>query len=502
MAEGSYGGYDYDFVEDLGQKYTCLVCQNVVRDPMLTDCCGQHYCQSCLEQCNRSSYVKECPHCRKKNYRTILDQPLQREIRELRIYCTNRSNRNCLWEGEVGKLPQHLESSCPQRESVCKHCGERYVGSKDAHMTTCAECTTRCPNGCGKQIKGKEIERHRKTCPQEEVECKLRGPNANGEIEICPWKMLQRQLQDHKQVCPFRQFECKFCKKVSTYVAITGETHTDVKPPRVPLDKAHYAECPNYYPLYCKNKCTAKALNRSDMNRHLKDECPLEPVRCERWEEGCREMIQRKNMAKHMKAYKKQHREYIWCSYVKKRDEVDDLRTEVTKTKEQLATTNSQLSSTSNELASTKDQLASQLSSARNELASTKEQLATTNHQLNELASTKDQLASQLSSASDELVSTKEQLATTNRQLSSARNELTAMRGELYDTKAALAAKTQELARKTEARRSASRARESTTKASATTAESTPESTTSKSRKSVDDREKRKSPKNSRCSTS
>ena len=421
MAEGGYGGYDYDFVEDLGQKYTCLVCQNVVRDPMLTDCCGQHYCQSCLEQCNRSS----CPHCRKKNYRTMLDQPLQREIRELRIYCTNRSNRNCLWEGEVGKLPQHLESSCPQRESVCKYCGERYAGSKDAHMTTCAECTTRCPNGCGKQMKGKEIERHRKTCPQEEVECKLRGPNANGEVEICRRKMLQRELQDHKQVCPFRQFECKFCKKVSTYVAITGETHTDVKPPRVPLEKAHYAECPNYYPLYCKNKCTAKALNRSDMNRHLKDECPLELFRCERWEEGCRETIQRKNMAKHMKAYKKQHREYIWCSYVKKRDEVDDLRTEVTRTKEQLATTNSQLSS--------------------------------------------------------------------------ARNELAAMRGELHNTKAAFAAKAADL---NKARRSASRARESTTKASATTAESTPESTTSKSRKSVGDREKRESPKNSRCSTS
>ena len=441
MAKGSYGGYDYDFVEDLGQKYTCLVCQDVFRDPMLTDCCGQHYCQSCLQQCKRSS----CPHCRKKSYRTMLDQPLQREIRELRIYCTNRSNRNCLWEGEVEKLPKHLESSCPQRESVCKYCGERYAGSKDAHMAKCAEHPTKCPNGCGKQMKGKDIERHRITCPQEEVECKLRGLNANGEVEICRRKMLQHELQDHEQVCPFRQFECKFCKKVSTYVAITGETHTDVKPPRVPLEKAHYAECLNY-PFYCKNRCTAKALNRSDMNRHLKDECPLELVRCERWEEGCRETIQRKNMAKHMKAYKKQHREYIWCSYVKNRDEVDDLRTEVTRTKEQLATTNSQLSSASNELASTIHQL-----------------------------------------------------ATTNRQLSSARNELAAMRGELYDTKAAFAAKAADL---NKARRSVSRARESTTKASATTAESTPESTTSKSRKSVDDREKRKSPKNSRCSTS
>ena len=46
MAEGGYGGYEYDFVDEIDKKYLCLVCHNVICDPMLTDCCGQHYCQS------------------------------------------------------------------------------------------------------------------------------------------------------------------------------------------------------------------------------------------------------------------------------------------------------------------------------------------------------------------------------------------------------------------------------------------------------------------------
>ena len=42
-----YGGYEYEFVDKLDSKFYCLVCQSVLYDPILTDCCGQHYCDSC-----------------------------------------------------------------------------------------------------------------------------------------------------------------------------------------------------------------------------------------------------------------------------------------------------------------------------------------------------------------------------------------------------------------------------------------------------------------------
>ena len=386
MAEGGYGGYDYEFVNELDSKYNCLVCQNVLKDPMLTDCCGQHYCKSCLQQCTRS-HIRECPHCRKINYQTMLDKQLQREINELRIYCVNRSRKKCLWEDELSRLSHHLSSSCPQRENECKFCGERYTCSKEAHLARCLDCSARCPNGCGKHVKGKDISEHRKTCPQEEVVCKLQGPNTNNEVVTCGQKMLRSELLSHEKVCLFRTFECKFCKKASTYAAITGQTQSDVKQPRKPPERGHYAECPDY-PLYCRNKCY-KEIRRADMEQHLQ-ECPLEPIQCERWEEGCREMVRRKDMSSHMKAYKKQHREYVWCAYVQKKKDLDDLKRELSATKYQLNTTETDLANKTAELATRTEELnatQSALDTQRTDLNAARSELTTKTRELDAMRS-------------------------------------------------------------------------------------------------------------------
>ena len=397
MAEGGYGGYDYEFVNELDSKYNCLVCQNVLRDPMLTDCCGQHYCKSCLEQCTRS-HIRECPHCRKRNYHTMLDKQLQREINELRIYCVNRSRKDCLWEDELSKLSHHLSSSCPQRENECKFCGERYTHSKEAHLARCLECSTRCPNGCGMHVKGKDISEHRKTCPQEEVACKLQGPNTNNEVVTCGQKMLRSELPSHEKVCLFRTFECKFCKKASTYAAITGQTQSDVKQPKKPPEKGHYAECPDY-PLYCRNKCTRSEIRRADMEQHLQ-ECPLEPIQCDRWEEGCREIVRRKDMSSHMKAYKKQHREYVWCAYVQKKKDLDDLKAELSATKDELAATKYELNVTKNDLATKTTELATKTAQLATKTAELNAKLATQRAQLN---STRSDLDTNVDAARREL---------------------------------------------------------------------------------------------------
>ena len=376
MAEGGYGGYDYEFVNKLDSKYYCLVCQNVLREPMLTDCCGIHYCQSCLQQCNRS-YITQCPHCRKQNYHKMLDKQLEREIRELQIYCVNRSRKNCLWEGEVSKLSEHLSSSCPQRESV--------------------NCCEKCPNGCGKLIKSREIETHREICPLQEVTCMLNGPNINNEVVTCGQTLLRTELPSHEKICIFRTFECKFCKMASTYAAITGQMQTYKKQPKIPPEKGHYTECPDY-PLTCKNKCHSGEIRRVDMEQHLK-ECPLEMVQCERWDEGCKEMVRRKDMSGHMKAFKKQHRQYIWSAYVQKKEEAEELRKELSETKDELAATKFELNATKSDLAT-----------LRTELATKTDALATTTDQLN-------QARSELAAKTRELNATRSQSAFRRREM-------------------------------------------------------------------------------------
>ena len=68
------------------------LCRHNLPEPI--DCCGQHFCSSCLEQVSISSYNRQCPHCR-KNYQSMLNQSLKREINELKIYCVNRSRKHC-----------------------------------------------------------------------------------------------------------------------------------------------------------------------------------------------------------------------------------------------------------------------------------------------------------------------------------------------------------------------------------------------------------------------
>ena len=339
MAEGGYGGYDYEFVDKLDSKYNCLVCQNVLREPMLTDCCGIHYCKSCLQQWNSSSYTRQCPQCRKQNYRTMLNQPLKREINELKIHCVNRSSKRCLWEGELEKLPQHLRSSCPLRETP-----QRPTISNNENP----ESAVQCPNGCGKQTKRKKISEHRQKCPQEEVQCKLQGPNENNEVVACGRTMLRSELPRHEKICLFRQYRCKFCKEESTYAAITGNTKGDTKELKVPPEKGHYAECPAY-PLQCGNMGCSKEMKRADMQQHAK-ECPFATIQCELWNEGCKKMVKRNEMKKHMNDYVKEHYDYVWVAYTQTKAQLAKVQKGLSAEKDVRAATERKLSAAEAEL--------------------------------------------------------------------------------------------------------------------------------------------------------
>ena len=291
MAQGLFRSY-YEFINSdqlIDVKYFCAVCQNVLQDPMLTDC-GQHYCKSCLPETDKTS--------------STLDKQLQQEINELKIYCVNRFSKSCYWEGKLLELDQHLRSSCPIRETKCRHCGDTYACTKKAHLDECQEYTVKCLTGCGAKMKRKDIEEHKKSCPLEEVVCRLNGPNENHKILSCRKRMLRGELSSHEKVCPFRTFECKFCHKV---------------------------------------------IRRVYMEQHLK-ECPLELIQCERWEEGCREMVPRKDLSSHMKSYKKEHQEYVWFAYLKKREELKAAKKETQITLQRLLHKTEQLSTRDAEL--------------------------------------------------------------------------------------------------------------------------------------------------------
>ena len=105
------GGYDYEIItEELPYKYTCMICTMIQREPALTSCCGQHFCQSCLLRSFLES-GRRCPHCQDTQLQCFVNKQQQREIQSLRVKCPN-SVTGCEWTGLLGEALRHEEQCC------------------------------------------------------------------------------------------------------------------------------------------------------------------------------------------------------------------------------------------------------------------------------------------------------------------------------------------------------------------------------------------------------
>lgn len=137
------GGYDCDFVEEVHNRYICIICQNPLCDPHLPACCGQHCCQSCLNQWFQSSYTESCPHCRAegREFQHFLDKKLRQEILALKVTCLYHETY-CDWTGELGNLDNHT-----------KQC-----------LVQLVECPNKCKTRSGEvtTVKRKDLDQHLK----------------------------------------------------------------------------------------------------------------------------------------------------------------------------------------------------------------------------------------------------------------------------------------------------------------------------------------------------
>jgi TNF receptor-associated factor 4 len=110
-----------------------MICAKVLNEPHLTDCCGQHFCQACLQQWFKKQAKKICPHWRSETFTHISYIPLKRKIDDLEVYCPNQAE-GCK---EIIKL-----------------------GVLDAHKNGCGFSKVVCMQGCGKLILRKDLTQH------------------------------------------------------------------------------------------------------------------------------------------------------------------------------------------------------------------------------------------------------------------------------------------------------------------------------------------------------
>ena len=212
-----------EFVEQTSKDLDCPICFQVLWNPFLTACCGNHLCEVCVKATKEKS--NQCPFCNEEPISGIIDKKLQRKINELQVYCLHKKH-GCLWVGELGKLAKHLEEDktdgeckfvllscslscgkqiirceleehlaeeCPRRAYKCEYCGfsSTYEDVTTKHYSDCPSYPVVCPNSCSEEkLKRSGLDRHLLDCPDEVVSCSF---NEMG----CEERIKRRCLQEH-----------------------------------------------------------------------------------------------------------------------------------------------------------------------------------------------------------------------------------------------------------------------------------------------------------------
>ena len=222
-ASSKVGGYQCEFLGTVSEDFVCKHCKQVARDPHVTSCCSETFCQLCITTIIEDK--KPCQTCETAEFSTSLNIKYQRRILALEVCCTEK-DRGCEWTGKLEGLEAHLDEdtgdceyvdvecpndcdevvekcnlsshltdSCPQREFTCQYCNFKatYEIVSEDHWPECSFYPVPCPNACGIQaIERGDLEAHLLQCPLEEVECDFVHAGCNVEL-------LRQDLEKHME---------------------------------------------------------------------------------------------------------------------------------------------------------------------------------------------------------------------------------------------------------------------------------------------------------------
>ena len=221
------GGFKYPFVTPPLDMFVCEICHLPSRDPHLTMCCGHVFCESCLDGMKEAKRIVNniCPVCRGEDFVTVPNKQIDREVKSLHVYCTNKG-RGCEWQGEVNyidnhltkdggceyedvlctsgcggviqrrDLTKHVETECPCHKVDCKYCqlrGEhQFIEGK--HKEECVDYPMTCPNKCGEAecISRKAMNEHRSRCLLEVINCEYQTMG-------CEVRMTRQTQKEHNK---------------------------------------------------------------------------------------------------------------------------------------------------------------------------------------------------------------------------------------------------------------------------------------------------------------
>lgn len=210
-----------DLVAEGRLELQCQICKYVLDKPKLLGCCGHHICEACVDTIQHSRIVnmRSCPFCKTKDFTTLLNKGILREINELKVHCPNFSN-GCPWEGQLNGVWKHIDPDEPEAEGrclfqpvkckfpgcsyrpprkdlhnheaelcefrsyTCKHCSvftDTYLRVSTQHFPVCPDFPVACPRKCVSEFMPRSsVNEHlRSQCPLEEIACDYKSAGCN-----------------------------------------------------------------------------------------------------------------------------------------------------------------------------------------------------------------------------------------------------------------------------------------------------------------------------------
>ena len=184
-------------------------------DPYQTRCCGNHLSQEAYQRLQGQA----CPVCKEENLTAIDDKYHKRRVLSLKVRCPHKAE-GCEWEGELGSLEQHLNTTsvgegcqyvavecpyscnehvqkrnleehksqhCPLRPFTCQYCnheGTHQEVTKE-HWPVCEKYPLPCPNECGEEeIERQNLKRHlEQTCQLEVIKCEYSYAGCGAQLQ-------------------------------------------------------------------------------------------------------------------------------------------------------------------------------------------------------------------------------------------------------------------------------------------------------------------------------
>jgi len=211
---------EFQFVEQLEERYKCAFCRSVLHNPHQTGC-GHRFCQHCIVSLRELNAVPLCPVDKEviRSQEVFKDNCCKREVLNLYVYCKNApgcnakiilgryqdhlqqclfqavqcSNENCQEQVLRKDLKEHLSARCHFREEKCLYCKKDvvviYLQNHEENL--CPEYPVSCPNRCLQIIPRTEVDEHLAVCPEAEQDCPFKHYG-------CTVKDKRGNLQEHE----------------------------------------------------------------------------------------------------------------------------------------------------------------------------------------------------------------------------------------------------------------------------------------------------------------